>query len=247
MAKTRSQAVRKCPEYRLVADVVNAAKHGSLTRPSSEGPPLVAVATDITEITVITRYEDDQGAYSDVRTRVDIQCTDGVTRSLDEALTAVVNYWGGELKKNGVLDYIPRPGPVAPGSRFVPRAEARLEHNMEAVQGLRWKQSFQLLHFNPALGRAEPVDLTGANLEFRLYRPRYTAAVTVEVPGEKEPLSIELEMGDEDAQAYHALKKEEEQQAFMKAFFEARQDEVGARVSEELASRRDGAGGEGRS
>jgi hypothetical protein len=40
-AKTRAQVVADCPDYRLVADVVNVTKHGTLTRPTSEGPPLV--------------------------------------------------------------------------------------------------------------------------------------------------------------------------------------------------------------
>ena len=61
--KTRAEVVADCPDYRLVADVTNATKHRVLDRDTSEGPPIVTAAEDVEEVTVITRYEDEQGEY----------------------------------------------------------------------------------------------------------------------------------------------------------------------------------------
>ncbi len=97
--KNRKQVVVECPDYRLVADVTNAAKHRTVDRDTSEGPPLVRSAEDIEETTIIVRYQDDQGDYTDARTLVFINCSDGVRRNLDTALTNVMNYWVTELKR----------------------------------------------------------------------------------------------------------------------------------------------------
>ena len=51
--KSRSEVAKLCPDYDLLGDVANAAKHDDLTR----GKPQIKSADDIYELTVITRYE----------------------------------------------------------------------------------------------------------------------------------------------------------------------------------------------
>lgn len=227
--KTRPQAVAECPDYRLIADVANAAKHRVLDRPTSEGPPLVVSAEDIQEFAVITRYQDAEGEYNDARTAVLVKCADGVSRNLDSALTVVLNYWGAELKRLGITGYSARDVPEPPGSRFVARASAK-GLSLEMVQGLRWKQAVQLLRFDAEQGRSEPIDLTGSDLQFRIYKPKRTIDVMATPADGSEAISCSLELSDQEATILEKLPE-----AAREAFVNLLLYEHRAEFSEELS------------
>lgn len=235
--KTRSRVVSECPEYRLIADVVNAAKHRLLTKSTSEGPPLVASAEDIQEVTIVTRYEDEAGEYPDARTVIMIECSDGVSRSLDNALTVVLNYWGDELKRLGLADYRPRAVPEMPGSRFVPREDAR-PLNLEMVQGLGWKQTFRLLKFNAEAGFAEPIDLTGSEVSFSIYnKAAMTLNVTLTSPDGSTKVAIPVELSEEESAEFNSLKAKTEQDTFVRSMLIKRQEDVRRAISEATTAR----------
>jgi hypothetical protein len=236
-AKTRAQAVTECPDYRLVADVVNATKHRTLVRDTSEGPPLVRSAEDIEEVTTVVRYQDEQGDYTDARTLVFANCSDGVRRNLDTALTNVLNYWGGELKRLGIIsEYVPRSALELPGIRFVPRAEARA-NNKEIVRGLRFKQMVQLMTFDPAKGCAVPMDLTDAKLEYRIYKPRYSVDIAVNAPSLDEPIRCSIELTEEQSFAVAALKTDAERTSFINAVMMERREEINKAIATTLEAR----------
>lgn len=224
LARTRSQAVLECPDYRLIADVTNVAKHRTLTRNTSEGPPLVSAADAIHELIVITRYEDEAGEYSDARVQVVVDCDDGVTRNLDQAIVSVLNYWGGILSASGAAPYVPRHPVDEPGSRFIARADAH-SIDFEIVQGLRFKSRCQIRKFDAAKGSSSPVDLTGAKLNFNMYRPyvfEFTATPSTGGPG----FTFSLELTPEQSLAYRALKTDDERTEFLKAIAGERQAEI---------------------
>jgi hypothetical protein len=225
LARARSQAVLECPDYRLIADVTNAAKHGALTRNTSEGPPLVSSADAIHELIVITRYEDEVGEYSDARVQVVVDCDDGVTRNLDRAIVSVLNYWGGILSASGVASYLPRHPVDEPGSRFVARADAH-PLDFEIVQGLRFASHLQLRMFDATKGRSSPVDLTGANLSFNIYRPSYVFQITATPSAGGPSFTCSLELTPEQSLAYQALKTDDERTEFLKAIANERQAEI---------------------
>jgi hypothetical protein len=235
-AKTRAQVVADSPDYRLVADVTNVTKHRLLTRSTSEGPPLVNSAEDIEERTILTQYEDDQGEYTDARTTVFVDCSDGITRNLDTALTNVLNYWGGELKRWGILDYVPRVLPKPPGAQFIPRSEARA-FNLEMIKGLRWKQTWQLMKFDVSKGRSESVDLSGSKIEFKIYKPRYSVDIVATPPGGGEPISCSIDLTEEQSFALHALKTDAERKAFINAALVERQREIADAINENMKAR----------
>jgi hypothetical protein len=247
-AKTRAQVVADCPDYRLVADVVNVTKHGTLTRPTSEGPPLVDSADDIEERTIITRYEDEQGEYSDPRTLVFVNCSDGVCRNLDTALTTVLNYWGGELKRLGIVKYTVRDAPEMPGTRFVPRVEARA-HNLEATQGLRWKQTWQLRKFDVSKGHSVPIDLKDKKIEFRIYKPPRSVDIMVELPGGGEAIKFSVDLTEEQSLALLALKTVAEREAFLKPIVDEQRNKISEAINTTLKTRTEAAAvtGEARS
>jgi len=224
-AKTRAQVVVGCPEYRLVADVTNATKHRTLIRDTSEGPPLVKSAEDVEEITIVTRFEDEQGEYTDTQSVVFINCTDGVRRNLDTALTRVLNYWGNELKRWDIVNYVPRNAPELPGTRYVPRSLARVQ-TKEIIQGLRFTQRIQLMRFDASKGCAVPIDLTGANIEYTIYKPRYSVDITVKSPNLDEPIKCSLDLTDEQSLAVAALKTDAERRSYINAVITEHRKEI---------------------
>ena len=232
-AKTRAEVAAECPDYRLVADVVNAAKHHVLTRTTSEGLPLVTSAKDIEEIIVCTEYEDDEGTYTDARTVVIVNCSDNVRRSLDNALTAVLNYWGGELKRLGIVGYAPRAVPEAPGARFVSRSEARAA-NLELLKGLGSKLNFQIMKFDVTKGHSEPVDLSDSEVTWRVFKPAYSVDVTAMPPGGDSPVTCSIDLTEEQSDVFHELATDAEREAFLRPLLVERQEEVGQKLGEVL-------------
>jgi hypothetical protein len=224
-AKTRAQVVAECPDYRLVADVTNATKHRTLDRDTSEGPPLVKSAEDIEETTVVTRYADEQGEYTDARTLVFVSCNDGALRNLDIALTNVLNYWGSELKRLDIVAYVPREAPELSGARVVLRSQARV-YNKEIIQGLRFKERLQLMKFDAVKGCAVPIDLTGAKIEYRIYKPRYSVNITLNSPGLDEPIKHTLDLTEEQSFAVAELKTDAERISYINSVILERRKEI---------------------
>src|ERR1700726_3822695 len=87
--KSHASMTALCADFSLLGDVVNALKHGILTK----GRPQIASADDIREHVVVTRYQDDAGEYSDATKSIEITLKNGTKRELFDALTNVVNMW----------------------------------------------------------------------------------------------------------------------------------------------------------
>lgn len=234
--KNRGQVAAECPDYRMVADVVNAVKHRVVTKNTPEGAPLVTSAEDLEEATIITIYADVDGEYSDSRTAIFANCSDKVRRNLDVTLTNVINYWGKELENINIIRFSPQPMPVLPGTRFVARPNAR-STNFEIVRGIRWRQTIQLLRFNVAKGFAEPVKLTGSELKMRLYRATYAIEINVPHPNGGESISCVLELSEDQSLALHKLKTEVEREQFVRLLTYDKQKEINQMIAEALKAR----------
>ena len=171
-APSRSDVERLCPDYALLGDVVNAAKHKSLTAKTPHGPPLVTDAANLGEQLVFIEYEDDAGTYRYVQKTVVVKLADGSERNLLEVLTNVINFWEQQMVSLGVLS-TPRTFAYDGDVRARTRAECEANRlDFEIVKGLRFHQTMRLLRFNNKTGKAEPIDLTGSKLNFRIYRPQ---------------------------------------------------------------------------
>jgi hypothetical protein len=218
------------PEYALTRGVTNASKHKQVT----QRQPLVAGAEAIRAATVIVLYCDEEGDYSHAQTKIDVTCTDGITRWLDPAITRVLNFWGTFLKDAGVCGYNSRSEPEAPGHRFLARSEAYTELGLAAMSGLQFRQTVQLLRFDNALGRAVPVDLTGADVQFRIYKPpQHIVDVTMSHPNHGE-VTASIRLIDQENIAFHHIKTQAEHKAFMERLFEAHRSEIEQKLREQL-------------
>jgi hypothetical protein len=163
--KSRAELAALCPDYDLLGDVVNAAKHGVL----NHGNPRVADASSISEVMVCTRYEDREGEYYSAEKTVEVGLIDGSKRDLHEILTNVVNMWFDELHRMGAIDrrdpiQLDRPRPV-------PREDAT-SLPLQLTKGLQWTLQLRLQQYNYETDTIEPVDLTDAGITFTIRKPR---------------------------------------------------------------------------
>ena len=217
-------------DYALMRAIANATKHKTLTQKS----PLIAKADDIREVTVLVRYSDEDGEYSHAQTIVQAICTDGTEKKVDPAITSVLNMWGTLLANEGVCGFSPRQAPDEPGGRFIPREQAKTNLNLEALKGLRFQQSMQLLRFDNDTGQAVPIDLTGANMTMRIFKPpAQTVVVTMSHPDRGE-VTAEVAFSDEENVDFQLLDNDADRESFMQALVQAHKAEIEKFLSEKL-------------
>ena len=95
----------------------------------------------------------------------------------------------------GHIGNLPR-YPSAIQHRPIRRQEANDSRiDFELIQGLAYTQSFQCFKYNYATGKGEPVDLTGANLRFTVYKPQYALQMdaTQDATGRKVTRTVTLD------------------------------------------------------
>jgi hypothetical protein len=153
--KSRAQQAALCPDYGLLGDIVNAAKHKTLTR----GKPQVAGADNIREVLVCTRFADQSGEYSHDEKIVEVELVDGSKRDICEVLTNVVNMWFDELHQIGAIDQ--RQPIQLEGRELVSREDAS-SIALQLTQGIRWQQQMRFQRYNYESSEIEPVDLSDA-------------------------------------------------------------------------------------
>ncbi len=78
----------QCPDYGLLRDVADTAKHRCLDDQTRS----VCNAHQIEERITVTEYEDAEGVYRHVEKGVWLNLTNGTTRDLLEVLTNVINF-----------------------------------------------------------------------------------------------------------------------------------------------------------
>lgn len=166
--KTRCDLATTCLDYDLLGDIANACKHGVLD--SNRRVPLVASADALSEVVVITEYEDDQGPFHMSTKTIEVSLADGTTRELGEVLHNVLNMWIGELHDLGILPMTQRQPPSAPPlSRQNANGAATLALTLR--QGERFTQKVILKKYDYKRGEALPVDLTGFSAQLQIYHP----------------------------------------------------------------------------
>lgn len=213
-APSRAEVERQCADYALLGDVVNAAKHKSVTQNTPHGAPLVSDAEKLMERLLVLEYEDSEGVYRCTQKAVIAMLADGTERNLLEVLTSVMNFWEGHLHGLGVLSK-QRTFVFEPQVRYRTRAECeQIRLDFQIVQGHRFKQSIQLLKFDAGTGQARPIDLTGAELNFRIYKPRFDFDVSLKHEASGKEYTKTIMLSDEENEQLAGMSSDEERQAF---------------------------------
>lgn len=179
-ALSRKEAEARCPDLALVGDIANVSKHRTVTKPTPHGAPLVTSATQLQEVISITHYEDAEGEYKYVSKQVVAELADGTLADVMRALTNVLNFWEDYLGKIGVL-HTATTHTYDDGMGFRPRSSNATTTTLEIIQGVRFRQTLQLMKFNPDTGRAEPMPIPeGAKAEMRISaQPRHQIDITL--------------------------------------------------------------------
>jgi hypothetical protein len=229
--KTRRAIVSECPDYDVLGDVVNAAKHRELER----GKPKLKSAEDIYELTVIIQYEDPDGTYQDAQKMVVVKFLDGTEQDILECLTNVMNYWGHEFVRLGFQEsYKPFEVPPSPGDVYVSRDDAR-RLNTEIIRGVRFKQTMKLLKYDSATGKSEPIDLTGSKLQYRISKPSYVVDLHITHRTTGKEYTFELKLDEDQSLEWHSLRTDAEREAFSERLSQERQEEIKGLLAAKLA------------
>lgn len=215
VAPSRAELERLCPDYALLGDVVNAAKHKVLTSKTPHGEALVNDAANLGEQLVFIEYEDDAGTYRFVQKTVVVKLSDGSERNLLEVLTKVMNFWEQHMLSLGVLSTART---FVYDSDIRVRTRAECEANcldFEIVQGQRFLQTMRLLRFNNKTGKAEPIDLTGSEVCFRVYRPKYDVELSLTHDASGKVFKTAITLTEEERALMSRMSNDVERQAFV--------------------------------
>lgn len=177
---TRADIEQQCPDYGILGDIANASKHKTVTKKTPHGAPLINGVNQLSEETVLIVYTDEEGEYRFSHKCVFVKLKDGTERNILDVLTNVLNFWETHMAALGV---IPEAKVFTHDSsiRFRPRKECEGNtHNLEIVQGLPLSLKFRYLKFNNDTGQAEAVDLTGAKIAARIYKPNYELTISIQ-------------------------------------------------------------------
>lgn len=209
---SKEELAERCPEYDLIADVANASKHAALTR----GSPRLRHIDQVSEVLIQTKYADDEGEYTSAQAEVWLTLDDGTVLTLASQINSVLEMWASILRTLGVGDFsIPRASSI---DRHIPRAEAK-PMPIEVLQGEERRLRFQLREFDYSAGVPRPVDLTGATLEFNVYKPPDSATIHIKAGTSIVDFSVPLTR--EQAIAFAALPDDRERAAYLEAIITA--------------------------
>ncbi|PHS50744.1 MAG: hypothetical protein COB01_11945 [Lutibacter sp.] len=166
---SRNKLTKICPDYGLLGDVVNASKHRVLNKNN----PQVSNSKNIYEQIIITEYKDKEGKYTEVKKSVFIKLDNGQERDLHEILINVMNMWLIELEKLNLIDHIKE---FQYRSIRIPRRKKDSgKMDLTAMQNLRFAPKFKIQKYNYDTKIIEPIDLTGAEISARFYKPQIIA------------------------------------------------------------------------
>ena len=216
MKLSRKAAEARCADYALLGDAANASKHDEIDTETPHGPPLVRRAEDITEQKVFIEYEDAAGKYAMSLKMVFVKLANGGERDLLHVLTNVMNFWEGHLHQHGVLQ-VKREFPYPDPFRYRTRKECESSsRGIEITQGLPASLLFRFMRFDPQKGTAVPIDLTGADIQFSIYKPKPVEFV-LQLKRDLDGFVIErtIALSLEDTSKVNKCRGEEEQSKFL--------------------------------
>ena len=208
VALTRAEIERACPDYGLVGDAFNAYKHHTL----DHGSPRIGSAADIVELVVLTQFEDENGPYFVSSKTITLSLVDRSERELPDVVVNVLNYWIGVLKRAGIVSCRIRSTPPLDTTRQSARGTARVDQAL--IKGEAKKLRYKMMRYDSSLGKAVPMDLTGAKIQYNVYKPRVAIKLEIKTAtGDTE--AIELFMTEDQYEEFSRLSSDYERSAFV--------------------------------
>ena len=206
--KSRKVVGDNCSDYNLLGDIVNASKHKTI----DNNNPQISDSKNIYEELVHTKYIDNEGEYNHIEKTVVVNLNDNSCRNLHEININVLNMWIRELKLLGILTNTTE---YNYKSNRIPRRNKKSGKLLiQAMQNLRFGPRFKFQHYNYETKKIEPVDLTGVEINMRVYKPLHTITLTA-IRNDNEKIEIDIDLDDAELKQYNKLKSENEQTNFI--------------------------------
>jgi hypothetical protein len=214
ISKTRKALAQACPDYDLLGDIVNASKHGTLTK----GAPQIASADAIFEVIALTEYRDADGPYWHATKAVKASLDSGIGCDLRDVLTNVLNMWIAELQAVGLLNgvnlILPLPHAIPPRSSA---SGAGIMHTSMRT-GASATFQYQIQRYNYSTREIEAVDISGQHFEWTLSKSKSAPAFELEVIARNEGSGQEVRrtvvLSQEEAAEFERLTTDEERRHF---------------------------------
>ena len=129
------------------------------------------------------------------------------------ALTNVLNFWESYLGEIGVLSAVTVHA-YDDGLGFKPRPPSAAGPTLEIMQGVRFRQKWRLMKFNPDTGRAEPMSLPeGTQIRMRLReRPRHQVDITLRHDQSGREVTRTVVLSEDESETLDAAAEEEREE-----------------------------------
>jgi hypothetical protein len=205
-------------DYALLGDIANALKHKKLTK----GKPRLTRSKNIYEETVVTSFKDSKGTYSHAETVVMAKLDDGTRYDVLDILTNVMNMWLLYLHEVGFSKKKPKLFSLRDPHKVVKRKDRR-NHNFAMTKGTELTKRFRMQRFNYDTGKVEPINLTGSDVVFRVYRkPLRVVDLRAISPSGDNSLNFRIVFSDEDDEKFGKLKTKKSKGEFVKNIVDER-------------------------
>jgi hypothetical protein len=217
---TRSQTEKACHSYALLGDIVNAAKHRTLSQTTPHGTPLISDAAQLKEVLISTEYEDKDGKYRDTEKVVMVTLHDGTHCEMLDVLVSVINFWESYLAAHGVLTQA-RIFQGSSSNHPKARADCAQQMDFRLTKGLPFQMSIYLQLYNYQTKKVEPIDLTGASAEMMMHKPSYEVDVMLKNHIKGISYKRTIQLTKEESLAMAALSNDDERQKLLSSFSSA--------------------------
>jgi hypothetical protein len=130
-------------------------------------------------------------------------------------LTNVINFWQVELHSLGLL---PNLLPYRYPTRPQPLSRDQCNHgrlDFQLLQGVEYKQTFQLLRYNYDTNRIEPIDSSGAAFRFRVWKPQYDYHLVATNPTTGQQITRTVKLSEEERDTFFSLRTDAEKGAYL--------------------------------
>lgn len=202
--------ISQCPAYEILRDITNLSKHKTITK----YVPLVSNASQISELVIMTTFEDEEGEYSDSDKVVQITKDDGTKMFLHDVLYEVICFWDKYLFDNGFIEKIYKPKAPTPIGKNKQRAECK-RLDLEAVKGMDFKMATQMMKWDYEKNKAVSIDLTGATVQFNVYKPKLTPQIQIANNKTGKISTLDIKLTDEDLIKFNLFETDRERLSFI--------------------------------
>lgn len=206
--------------YVILGDIANAAKHKKI----NQNDPKISDANQLFEVMTVTFYSDEQGEYTASQAETYLTLNDGTELDLADLLYSVMNMWRDILAELNILN-LNKLNPISTDEPVSREKAKEKTAGMNIMQGQPYNFLFRHFRYNYQKGLKEPMDLTGRDVVFRVFKP--TNKITLGVILDNESLNkrlefdFEISLSDEQAIEYAKIESDIERTTFARSILDS--------------------------